>query len=343
MTDNVKTALGKLSRRLKIVIPPTRNIAQELALLLNVSIEGAYRRLRGETNFNLKELLLIQERLGISLDELNTPEQFSNFYFQPLQEHAESLASYLHNWKDRFLHLMLADNSLTITICHQLPLFKFFGHPHLAQFKLHQIHTFVERRTTRPVPYEPQYWMKELTPVIDRLHETHQATSSIEIWSAHSTSYLLQDIGSYLRANCLNAGEAARMIFELYTIIRKTCKDAIHEQKAHRSADSDNYFAMYLHDGYLSNNSITIETDEYSHLAYEFNHYNMIHTSNCKVIREHKQWINHLIDTSVPINSQSSERVERFVSEQLELLIRFTREHLPEDIASALSARLHAL
>ena len=56
--------------RLKKVLPPTIGIAEEISDLLNISIDSAYRRIRGETDFTVEEIYIITRKHKISIDEI---------------------------------------------------------------------------------------------------------------------------------------------------------------------------------------------------------------------------------------------------------------------------------
>ena len=341
MSDNVTAALGILSSRLKIVIPPTRNIAQELALLLNVSIEGAYRRLRGETNFNLKELLMVKEQWGISLDDLASFNQLSSISFVPLQQHNCKISTYIQDQLDRFSNLMRSDNSLTIMVCNHLPWFRMLNYPNLSQFKLHQLNVYITQKTTDPCPQEDQHWMADSLPVMEELRLLYQSVSSIEIWSSTVVESTLADIQHYLETGCLDPHHASSLLLEISSLLRDTFKDAEFEKKMHRSASKSNYFGLYIHRKGFANDSIMIETDDFSHLAYSFNAHNFIHTTDEHVVKEHRQWVTHLLDSTVHFNPITDEESRNYARSQLAAVRQFADMHLPPQIVARIKPHLY--
>src|SRR5690242_12885822 len=58
-----------LFRQIKERLPATASIADVIAETLYVSIDSAYRRIRGETPLVLEEAKLLCDRFNISLDE----------------------------------------------------------------------------------------------------------------------------------------------------------------------------------------------------------------------------------------------------------------------------------
>lgn len=76
--------LKKFNNRLNSIVGANINTALTIAQLLNISKEGAYRRLRGDTSFNLDELLVLRRSLGVSIDELTEGTENISFSFKPM-------------------------------------------------------------------------------------------------------------------------------------------------------------------------------------------------------------------------------------------------------------------
>jgi hypothetical protein len=55
---------------LKKAIPANLNLADEVSELLEISADSAYRRLRGETDITLEEMVLLAKTYNISLDSI---------------------------------------------------------------------------------------------------------------------------------------------------------------------------------------------------------------------------------------------------------------------------------
>ena len=68
MKEKVKSVQEVFIQKLKESLPPSIGIAEELSELLGVSIDSAYRRIRGETDLSISEVHLITKKYGISLD-----------------------------------------------------------------------------------------------------------------------------------------------------------------------------------------------------------------------------------------------------------------------------------
>src|SRR5688572_26926882 len=61
---------GHFISRFKQVLPPGMGMAEEMADVLQVSIDSAYRRIRGETELTIDEIYKITKKYAISVDEV---------------------------------------------------------------------------------------------------------------------------------------------------------------------------------------------------------------------------------------------------------------------------------
>ena len=60
--------------KVKEQIPSSISLVNELAELLNVSVDSAYRRLRGDTDLSFEEAILISNKYNVSLDSQRSVE-----------------------------------------------------------------------------------------------------------------------------------------------------------------------------------------------------------------------------------------------------------------------------
>ena len=67
---NTNELQAQLFQHLKIKLGTSNSLVEELATLLNVSTDSAYRRIRGEKALTFDELYLVCNRYQVSLDTI---------------------------------------------------------------------------------------------------------------------------------------------------------------------------------------------------------------------------------------------------------------------------------
>jgi len=91
--------LGILEKFLDLAkqkLNPNVSMADEIALLLNMSKDSAYRRLRGETDFTFDEIGMLSQKFNISLDSLlEIDDKNVTFNYRALDHQDFSFENYL--------------------------------------------------------------------------------------------------------------------------------------------------------------------------------------------------------------------------------------------------------
>ena len=113
--------------KLKEVIPPSVGLAEELADVLDVSIDSAYRRIRGETELTIEEIYKLTRKYTISIDDV-----FSNrrdtvtFAYTKLTDSEENFAAYLNRLLGHLLTINKFENKKIYYVAEETPIFYSF-------------------------------------------------------------------------------------------------------------------------------------------------------------------------------------------------------------------------
>src|SRR3954470_5356462 len=88
---------GHFITRFKQVLPPGVGLAEEIADVLDVSIDSAYRRIRGETELTIEEVYKISKKYEISLDEVFSNQNDTvTFSYTKLTDSEKNFEAYLN-------------------------------------------------------------------------------------------------------------------------------------------------------------------------------------------------------------------------------------------------------
>ncbi len=123
-------------QRLKSAIPSHASLVDEVAEALNLSIDSAYRRIRGEKLLDLDELSKLSRKFNISLDNLFSLNSNSILFQGRLPDKSESA---FMNWMEDVLAQLNLVNSFSkkhvYFLVKDMPPFHHYYHPLLAGFK----------------------------------------------------------------------------------------------------------------------------------------------------------------------------------------------------------------
>jgi hypothetical protein len=126
----------KFFQYLKTLLPVHKSLVDEIADLLEISIDSAYRRIRGEKFLNLEEIQKICQYFKISLDQvLNIQSDAIVFHGQLNQYDNSSLEKWLMDMHAQLELVASHKHRHIYYLVKDMPPFYHLYHPELASFK----------------------------------------------------------------------------------------------------------------------------------------------------------------------------------------------------------------
>lgn len=191
-----------LFKQVKERLPAHLSLPEEIAQLLGVSSDSAYRRIRGEKLMDLGELTVIARKYGLSLDAL-AAESGKAFVFNGtfIGGNGSSFADWLRGMDEQLGLIASMPDPLFIFRAEDIPSFHHFQIPELALFKF-----FFWRRT---ILNEPEFRNKrfsleerdeEVLALARKVSLTYKRLPTTEIWNADSMNAFLRQIAFYREA-----------------------------------------------------------------------------------------------------------------------------------------------
>ena len=201
-------------------LPKHVSLPEEVASLLGISADSAYRRIRGEKTMDLGELALLCATYRISLDSLvaKTSGQFIfNGRFVGSTEHP--FETWMAGMNAQLEQLAATRDPVFIFRAEDIPTFHYFQFPELTQFKL-----FFWRRTILDDPQFQQrrFALADLEPqlqaVARKTYLTYMRLPCTEIWNADCLNAFLRQVGFYREAGIFASEADAQALYD--TLLR---------------------------------------------------------------------------------------------------------------------------
>src|ERR1700761_749406 len=179
---------GRLAAHLSLV--------NEIADLLNISNDSAYRRIRGEKAVSIDELIILCSHFKISLDQLfhlktdtilfsgkfiNTADFDFDLYLGDILR----LLTYINSFDRKELFFMSKD----------IPLFHHFNFPELAAFKsFFWMKTILQYPSYNKRPFLINDFMESTRETCSKIIREYNKIPSQEIWHAESIHATIRQI-----------------------------------------------------------------------------------------------------------------------------------------------------
>jgi hypothetical protein len=294
--------------------------------LLNVSMDSAYRRLRGETGLTLDETLLLCKKYNISLDTLlGSSQSMVHFSYRSIDNEKNTINTYLEGILKDFELLINNENVEFYFAAEDLPLFHFLEYEYLTPFKFFYWEKSILNNTGLfAKKFDKNHIDDSTLKLAKRLALIYSNIPSIEIWTEETILSTLSQINYYWEAgHFANVQDALNVINDLEKMIShiKLMADMGLKTSLGKAFTSESKnFMLYDCEVQIGNNSIFVQADKLKISLLSFNNFNSLQTFNLNYCLENEKWIKNLIKKSSVISRVSEKQRFQFFKKINELI-----------------------
>lgn len=204
-----------LFSKVKQAMPPHVSPVDEIADLLNISNDSAYRRLRGEKQLDLTELQLLARHYHISLDALMNADSNTYVFSGSLIDGEKTgIKEYLQNMLfvvESALHQ--PDKRFFLEAKDILPLHHFLI-PDLAAFKIFFWSKTMIQDDNPGKRFKPEDIPVEMIQLAERISRTYVQIPATEIWNSQTLNTSLRQVDFLWQSGLMESKAQALDIYE---------------------------------------------------------------------------------------------------------------------------------
>lgn len=299
-------------KHLKQVVPANVSLVDDIADLLKISNDSAYRRLRNETELSLDETYKICKHYRISIDSVlsNKGDSVTCNYIK-LTDSEENFDNYLTGLLMQLERLQKSEDAKIIYAAEEIPIFHSFFSKELAAFKL-----FYWQRSVLNIPayqtkkFEWDVISEKQLEITDKIHKTYLKIPSTEIWTDETITTTIKQIEYYFESGAFKEKEDAILVLQEL----KKMAQAINQYAEEENKTKNCSFNLYNSDLVIGTNCIhvTVAGSVISYIS--FNTMNSLTTSNNQFCEEIEHWMKNLIKKSTLISSIAEKQRFQFFS-----------------------------
>lgn len=252
-------------QQLKALLPPHISLADEIARVLDISTDSAYRRIRGEKLISFEEIRKLGAAFKISIDQF-LQLKTNGFIFSGNLGYREAdfADQYLDNIKQQFDHMLGFDHRHIYFLPNDIPPFSYFQFPELAAFtfffyrkSLLHFEDMKDRKFSVSDMNEGQVRSGK------KIQSAYNRISTTEIWSVDTINSLLRHIAFYRDTNAFSSVSDITCLYErLEELINHIEKQAEAGLKFNYGAEPGKDaapFRMFHNDLITGDNSVLAE------------------------------------------------------------------------------------
>lgn len=322
-----------LMQRIKDALPSNISLVDELADLLKVSNDSAYRRIRGETALSIEEIAAICKHFKISFDAFinNSDDNFVSFSHHQLSSHINTFREYLQSIKKDLDNLLKFPENVRqiIFAAEDIPVFQHFAHPELTAFKIFYWNkSILNAKGFEDKKFETIHIDKDLLQLSKDIYERYSKISSIEIWSDDTVNSTLKQIEFYWDAGAFKSKKDALLVCEEVNLMfARICKQAELNVKLdinNKPTSTENNYALYHSDVMIGNNCVLATMGNMKGAYISYHTFNVMLTTNANFCNETDLWLKNLIRKSNLISGVAEKQRYRYfrgIDEALKKLV----------------------
>ncbi|HTE01207.1 MAG TPA: helix-turn-helix domain-containing protein [Mucilaginibacter sp.] len=267
---------------IKSKLPSHISLVEEVAEILNISNDSAYRRIRGEKPISLDETHALCSKYHVSIDQLlrvNTNTVIFSF------EKVDNLNKFLQFAVHNLGLFSMLQNPLMYYYSKDLPIFHFMPFPELRAFKF-----FFWKRTVIGYPelarqrFNGEEGDQETIDLAKKIDELYVKVPSTDIWNEESVNVTFSQIELYRQSNVFANKD---IILKVYTQLEElvnhlelqaeTGRKSLYNQPT--SPNCGTYDA-YINETLIGDNTIFVQADNRQIAFINHNGLNFISTQD---------------------------------------------------------------
>lgn len=309
-------------QRIKDITPANLSFVEELADLLEISTDSAYRRIRGETDLSLDEAAKLSKKYKISLDVFlqNIDTQGVLFEYEPLDSY-EKFITYLHNIHGALLQIKALKGKL-IYVATDLPIFYHFAFREHNAFKIYSWFRYIMYTD----PFQNQKFAaslieETLLEECKKVYQAYQEVDSIEIWTETTIDSTLKQIEYYHELGLFAHQHEALLVSEqLIQVLNQVKQQAVDKCKK----NSFN-FELYQSELPLDNNCILTKEGNLSRVHLRHQSLNIMTTQQENFCKQTEEDLQNTMRKSILLSGVSEKQRYQFfnkMQQKIENLIQ---------------------
>ncbi|MFI5219768.1 MAG: hypothetical protein ACHQNT_09795 [Bacteroidia bacterium] len=303
---------------IKEKLPPHLSLVDEVAEVLGISNDSAYRRIRGEKPIAFEEIRTLCKRFRVSLDHMiNITTDSTVFSGSWVEKDGFNFDNHLNDMLFQLEQINKAKVKEFYYEAKDIPPFHHFQFPDLAAFKyFFWMRTILGYDRYQKCDFESHDLTQALMDVGKKIIKTYTQIPSTEIWSIETLNSTLRQIEYYRETGVFKKKESIATLYdEVEKLIKHIQAQAECGEKfliGEQPSGSTGNFKLFFNEVILGHNTVLAVTDDVKTVFINHAIINYIITRNANFCNQTHQSLNNIIQKSSLISSVSEKERNKF-------------------------------
>ena len=308
----------QLFQHIKARLAPSASVVDEVAQVLEISTDSAYRRIRGEKPLTIEEIYKLCTHYNLSLDNLfhlqSEAVLFKGSFIHPS---TFKFTDYLKNVAKTVKHISSFKSNKMYYLCKDIPLFYHFQFKEIAAFKYYfWMKTLLHSPDFANRKFSFAEYPDELFELGQQALHYYNQIDSVEFWNIEGINSTIRQIQFYSESHVFTSTEDVYRIYEALerlVIHLEKQADAGYKFNATDPAKTPQApISLYFNEVMLGDNSILAITDNTKMAFLIHNVMNYMTTTDTRFCDNFYDNIQNLMRKSTLISAVSERERSRF-------------------------------
>jgi len=309
----------QLFQKIRDQLPDHVSLVEDIAELLEISNDSAYRRIRGEKQLSLQEVKKLCQHYRFSIDDLagNSSIKTVTFRIDMLDEENYSFLDWLRSLLSHMVTANKANRVEAIFILNELNFFQIIQVPEVCAFKL-----FFWQKSNldfakfKNISFSLELLDKEIYEISHKIIDQYVKIKTIELTTEECLNSYLKQILYYTEAGYFETRNDALIIceklLELVNHIQKQAELGFKFPFGKHPVGEEGNFHLYHNDIILADNTVLIKAGNVQTSFITSNAINIMQTHNKEFYQYNYGWGRNLMAKSVLISGTAEKERSRF-------------------------------
>lgn len=308
----------RLIRMIRNQLPDHVSMVDEIADLLEISNDSAYRRIRGEKALSLYELQKLAAKFQISLDDLiGNPTNSVTFTTSFLEETSYTFIDWLKGVLKFAQDTSMVNDAEVIFILNELNIYHIIEVPEVCAFKL-----FFWKKSNldfpgyRDLKFSVNHLDDEVLKLSEEISKHYVKINTIEFTTEESLNSILKQVVYYSEAGYFQSREDALLLCDkMHELVDHQQNQAALGFKFSRGkhpVGEEGNFQLFHNDLILVDNTILMKAGDSRATYLTNNAINLMVSNDREYYNYNYAWGRNLLSKSVPISGTAEKERNRF-------------------------------
>ncbi len=268
------------------------SFVEELADILDIGYDAAYRRINLRTNLSLEESVNLAKHYNVSLNKLFEVGSKRTILAEisPELHNEENLEEYFITSRNNVYPLTKLKNASIVYSAKDIPLFHTLKDSYLSRYKIYVWLKDVDMNFTKDKTSFDDYIKRIPESLLEAAFDLGRIYKNInitEIWNSSTIIGTLQQVQYYFESGLLSQDLALKICADITDVIKLVENQAIHQSLS----DSDNQasYNLYMNEIHTMSNTIMVKIPNKKVFFTPFtvlSYFKIEHQPTCEIMSE---------------------------------------------------------